>query len=101
MRYLAYALILLGLAVAAADLAASLGAGETARLATLGEWWFWADPDSLQLFQPAVERHVSPALWTSVIQPLLLAPLALELLGLGAVFWLLARALRPRRRRRR
>ena len=100
MRYLAYLFILLGLAVVAGDLSASLGAGQTARLATLGEWWFWADPDSLQLFQPAVERHVSPALWNAVIQPLLLMPLALELLGLGALLWLLSRAFGPRRRRR-
>lgn len=96
MIYLAYALIAAGLAVAAIDLSAGLGGGE-ARLAALGEWWFWADKDSLQVLQPAVERHVSPLLWDWVVQPLLEWPLAFELLALGALVLLIRWDIRRRR----
>lgn len=74
-----------GLVVAGVDLA---GAG---RLRALGEWWFMASPNSLQLLQPALERHVARWLWDPVTVTLLLAPLAL-LLGLpGAALLALSR----------
>lgn len=74
------------------------GAGaEGFRLSALGEWWFWASPSTIQLAQPAIERHVSPALWAYGVQPLLLWPLAVELFVLGVIFLLLALARRRRR----
>ncbi len=81
MRLVGLILLALGLGALVADLA-SLG-----RLAALGEWWAWADRDSLLLLQPAVERHITPAIWDPGIQTLLEWPLAVELLVLGgAVF---------------
>lgn len=85
MRLVGLLLLALGLGALAADLA-SLG-----RLAALGEWWAWADRDSLLLLQPAVERHITPAIWDPGIQTLLEWPLALELLALGATITALGR----------
>ncbi|TVQ55218.1 MAG: hypothetical protein EA355_10400 [Rhodobacteraceae bacterium] len=81
-----------GVVIAAADM---LGAG---RLRALGEWWFRLSPDSLQLLQPALERHVARWLWDPVTLTLLQAPAALLLGGLGAA--LLAGSLLARRNKR-
>jgi hypothetical protein len=59
--------------------------GEGFRLTALGEWWFWLHPDSLQVLQPAIERHISPALWDPGVQTLLEWPLAVELFALGTI----------------
>lgn len=80
--------LLLGFVVLVPDL---LRADEDGlRLTALGEWWFWLHPDSLQLLQPAVERHLSPALWDPGIQTLLEWPLAAELLALSGFCFVLA-----------
>lgn len=63
-------------------------------LTSLGSWWFWLDKDSLQVLQPAVERHLSPALWDPGIQTLLEWPAALEFLVLGGLFIGLGRLFR-------
>lgn len=42
--------------------------------AVLGEVWFALHADSLQLLQPAVQRHIHPGIWDYGIQPLLLWP---------------------------
>lgn len=87
----------LGLIVLAVDLYSSVKLEGTIGLAALGDWWAWIDRDSLLLLQPAIERHVSPALWDPGIQTLLEWPLAVELAVLGAIFWLLRRRKRSRR----
>ena len=74
----------LGLAAVAAAIVDLSGSG---RLRALGEWWFALAPDSLQLLQPAVERHVARWLWDPVLLTLLEQPLAVLL----AVLALLAR----------
>ena len=74
-------LVLLGLGVLASDVLRASEGGF--RLTALGEWWFWAHPDSLQVLQPAVERHVSRDLWDWVVQPLLEWSFAIELIVLG------------------
>ena len=61
------------------------------RLTALGEWWFWAHKDSLQVLQPAIERHVSISLYVDVVQPLLLTSLAIELAVVGVFFWIVSR----------
>lgn len=95
MKWIANLLILAGLGVLAADM---LSAGEDGfRLTALGEWWFWAHPDSLQALQPAIERHVSVWLYESVIQPMLEWPASIQLIILG-IFLLGVRALFRRRR---
>jgi hypothetical protein len=80
--------LLLGVVVLVSD---ALGAaGEPFRLSALGEWWFWLHPDSLQLLQPAVERHLSPSLWDPGIQTLLEWPLAAELFALSGLCFVAA-----------
>jgi hypothetical protein len=98
-RRIAAAFLGLALVVAAVDLWPAITGGGALRLAALGEWWAWIDRDSLLLLQPAVERHLSPAIWDPGIQTLLEWPLALELAALAGLFWLL-RARAPERARR-
>jgi hypothetical protein len=95
-RFLSMLFFLLALIVLAVDLFSSMTAG-TPGLAALGDWWASIHRDSLLLLQPAVERHLSPALWDPGIQTLLEWPLAIELGVLGAICWLLRRRKRPRR----
>lgn len=90
-RLVALVIALLALTVFAVDLSTGPGSGEALRLSALGEWWFWAHPNSLQLMQPALERHVSPLLWDPVMLTLLEGSLAIELGILAAVVWLGAR----------
>ncbi len=90
MRRLAGWLLLVAAAgYAAADALAPPPGGF--RLRAFGEWWFRLHPDSLQLLQPAIERHVAVFLWDPVLLTLLQAPLALLLGALGTVLLLLAR----------
>ena len=95
-KWIGAILVLLGLAVLASDVIAGFD-GEF-RLTALGEWWFWAHPDSLQVLQPAVERHVSRDLWDWVVQPLLEWSLAVELIALGILVLVLRWSLRLRQR---
>ena len=90
-------LVLLGIAVLVSDVIAGMDGGF--RLTALGEWWFWAHPDSLQVLQPAVERHVSRGLWDWVVQPLLEWSLAIELIVLGLIVLFLRWGLGRRNRR--
>ncbi len=69
-------------------------------LADLGTDWYALHPASLQLAQPAVQRYLSPALWDSFIQPVLLVPAVLLFGGLGLVFLLLHALTSGGRRRR-
>lgn len=92
MKWIAAILILAGLGVLASDyFGAEAGAF---RLTSTGEWWFALHPDSLQVLQPAVERHLSVWLYAEVIQPVLIWPLSVELIVLGVcllALWLLFR----------
>ena len=63
---------------------------------SVGDLWSMVHQNSLLLAQPAIERHVTPWLWQSVIQPLFLEqPAALYLIILGAIFILLGRRKKP------
>lgn len=95
-RFLGATLIGLGAIVLLVDLWPVVGADASFRASALGEWWVWLHRDSLLLLQPAIERHVSPALWIGV-QTLLEWPASIELMLLGAILFLLG----SRRRRRR
>ena len=88
LRFFGLVFLLLGFAVLASDIAHAGDAG--LRLTALGEWWFWLAPNSLQLLQPAIERHVSPALWEHAIQPLLEWPLTAVLFALAGLCFVLA-----------
>lgn len=88
LRLIGMAFLLLGVAVLISDV---VGAdAEGFRLTALGEWWYWLHPGSLQLLQPGIERHVSPALWAHVVQPVLQWPLAVELFALSGLCFVLA-----------
>jgi hypothetical protein len=89
LRIIGLAFAALGALTLALDLAGTAGSG--LRLRALGEWWARLDRDSLQLAQPAIERHVSPFLWDPIALNVLLTPAALLFLGLGVAFLLLAR----------
>jgi len=91
LRLLAILFLLLALIALGWDFYESLSADGTISLAALGERWAGVHRDSLLLLQPAVERHISPAIWDPGIQTLLEWPLTLELAVVGAVFWLLYR----------
>lgn len=91
----------LALVVFCGDLYVALTAGEGLRFHALGEWWIWVHRDSLLLLQPAIERHISPALWDPGIQTLLEWPAVADFAGLGAAFWLMGRIGRWWRGRRR
>lgn len=99
LRALALIFLTLAMGILATDLVSGLVADGTLRLAALGEWWAWIHRDSLLMLQPAVERHISPALWDPGIQTLLEWPAALEFAGLGGLIWLAASWRRRKRRR--
>lgn len=88
LRFVGLACLLLGFAVLASDIVRSGDAD--LGLTAFGEWWFWLHPTSLQLAQPAIERHVSPALWEHVVQPVLLWPLSAELFALAGLCFVLS-----------
>ncbi len=89
MRWIGWIFLGLAVVVLGVDLYAGLEGGF--RLRALGEWWFNLHPGSLQVLQPAIERHVSVDLWVHVVQPLLEWPLAVELFCTAVVFLLLGR----------
>lgn len=89
MRTTGTVLLLMALAVAAVDIA-SHGA-----LRDVGSWWFQLHRNSLQLLQPALERHVAVWLWDPVMLTVLQWPLAVVLGASG----LMLRLLSGRRRR--
>jgi len=62
-----------------------------------GQLWSQIHRDSLLLLQPAIERHLNPALWSDVVFPLLLLPAWAVLGGLALILHLLARMTRRRR----
>ena len=86
LRALAYLFLAVAAAIVATDLVSGVTTGEF-RLTALGEWWVWIHRDSLLVLQPAIERHVSPALWDPGIQTLLEWPAALEFAVLGGLCW--------------
>ena len=70
-------------------------AGNGISFTQLGQPWYDLNPNSLQLLQPAIERHVAVWLWNPVIQTVLEQPTWLVLGVLGAVLILLGRKKRP------
>ena len=62
---------------------------------SLGWWWSEIHRESLLLLQPAVERHLTPALWDPGLQTLLEWPAAPQFLIPGAVLWFVGSKKRP------
>jgi hypothetical protein len=106
LRTFALILILLGAVVLGYDAVIFLDRG-VFPMTPIGQIWFAIHPASLQLLEPALERHVQPllwdwvpSLWQSIVFPLLQQSAAVVLIGLGVAI-LLVRALARRRARRR
>jgi len=93
-RLIGWILVAAALAVAGRDLMGWWDTGSYQPIAA-GALWAQLHPDSLQLFQPAVQRYLLPALWDQAVVPVLLAPAFLVLAVPGILFLLLFR----RRRR--
>jgi hypothetical protein len=70
-------------------------AGNALSFTPVGQIWYNIHPTSLQLLQPAIERHVAAWLWESVIQNILTAPAWLVLGIIGAVLMLIGRKKKP------
>ena len=96
-RWLAYLFLAVTVAILAGDLFFSLTGEGGPRLHPLGEWWSWIHRDSLLLLQPAIERHISPALWDPGVQTILEWPAAADFGALAGLCWLLRR--RPPKKR--
>jgi len=96
MRFLAWVFLILTVVAVVFDWLAIPEDGEFV-LRPLGALWSSIHTESLQVLQPAVERHISPALWENLIQPLLTAPAAL-VFGIPFLFFhtLAAMFRRPR-----
>jgi hypothetical protein len=94
MIWIARVLGLAGLVVLISDVMSWVSDGRL-RLSALGEWWFWLHRDSLQVLQPAIERHVESwlpfTIWDPGVQTLLEWPLAAELGALSMIFYLFSR----------
>lgn len=70
-----------------------LVAGGRSELSKVGDVWYAVNPTSLQLLQPAIERHIEPRvgqwLWDPVMLTILTAPAWLVLGIIGAVLILI------------
>ena len=65
-----------------------LGFQSVGRFVTLGEFWYMAHPESLNLSQAIIQRYIWAALWDPGITTVLLWPLWVILMGLGsALLW--------------
>ena len=74
MRFLGLVFTALAILATLIDLSRSADVEGVIVLRPLGAHWFDLHPDSLQLAQPAIERHVAPVLWSGVVQPVLETP---------------------------
>ncbi len=70
-------------------------AGNAVFITKLGETWNAIHSTSLQLLQPAIERHVAEWLWDPVALTILTAPTWLVLGIIGAILALLGRKKKP------
>ena len=70
-------------------------AGSQVHFTKLGTAWFNFHPNSLQLLQPAIERHVAEWLWNPVIQTILEQPTWLVLGVVGSLLILIGRKKKP------
>ena len=70
-------------------------AGNALYVTSVGDTWNALHSTSLQLFQPAVERHIALWLWDPVILTVLTAPTWLALAVVAAFFMICGRKRRP------
>jgi hypothetical protein len=70
-------------------------AGGTLTFTPLGQVWNNVHSNSLQLLQPAIERHVSPFLWDPVVLSILTTPAWIVFAIIGAILMLIGRKKKP------
>jgi hypothetical protein len=70
-------------------------AGGTLAFTPLGQHWNNFHSTSLQLLQPAIERHVAEWLWDPVVLTILTTPAWLVLGIIGALLMLIGRKKKP------
>ena len=97
-RIIGWLLVLAALVVLVADLIAWLDTRHLG-LTAAGQLWYEISPSTLELAQPAIQRHVAAWLWEPIVA-LLTLPAAL-ILGAPGLLLLWACRSRDRRRRRR
>ena len=99
MRTFALILILLGTVVLGYDAVIFLDRG-VFPMTPVGQIWALIHRNSLLLLQPAIERHVHPAIWEWFQFLILERSAAALLIGLGVAILLLRALVRRRARRR-
>ncbi|WP_282605935.1 hypothetical protein [Pelagibius sp. Alg239-R121] len=77
----------------------AIAAGESFRLAPLGEVWFKLHSASLNMLQAGIERRIAPEVWDSVVAPALQWPTVLFFAVPGVLLLLLSRDWRGHKRR--
>jgi len=97
-RAIGWALLIAAAIVVAADLVGWYTYGRFMLLAT-GDLWFRISPNTIEVAQPAIQRHVAAWLWDPIIVTVLLWPSELVLAVPGLFLAWVCRA-RERRRRR-
>jgi len=95
-RFIGWLLLLGALVELVRDLIAWLDTGSFAFVAA-GQIWFEISPNTLELAQPAIQRHLAAWLWDPIVA-ILTMPAIVVLGGPGLALVLLCR---PRERRRR
>ena len=70
-RLLGWVMFLCGIVVLGRDVVARMYREPDVPI-VFGKLWYDLNPGSLQLLQPAIQRHIHPALWDWVVAPLLL-----------------------------
>jgi ABC-type phosphate transport system permease subunit len=95
-RFLGWLFLALALVMLVRDFLTWAQSGHLAFI-TMGELWNRVSPSTLQLAQPAIQRHIAAWLWEPVIVSILLQPAAVVFGVPGAVLaWLFrARTRRP------
>jgi multisubunit Na+/H+ antiporter MnhC subunit len=96
-RFIGWLLLLAALVVLVRDLIAWLDTGSFGFVAA-GQVWFEISPNTLELAQPAIQRHVATWLWDPIVAILTLP--AIVVLGVPGVALVLLCRRRERRRRR-
>jgi hypothetical protein len=89
-RLLGIGLLVAGFAVGVIDGAKSLDQSSVV-LTPLGAALFWLFPRQFPVIEPAITRHVHPALWDPVLLNLFLLPAVIVCFALGALFLVIAR----------
>lgn len=89
-RLLGIGLLVAGVGVGVIDGARSLDQSSVV-LTPLGAALFWLFPRQFPIIEPAITRHVHPALWDPVLLNVFLLPAVIVCFALGALLLVLAR----------